>query len=252
MTEQFDLAVINYSYWAFLPCECPKIVILHDLLSSTMTAYSKGETEDLLTAELIVVISCDEKHELHKRGIEKVLWSPPAIERIDVSDSGRIGVIGSANKFNAEGMRWLSTSDFTSEFSINVYGDVGKYAKREVFDCRGRYKDAMEPYHECGIILVPTAQGTGVQIKAVEALAAGRAIVARRGAMRGIPHSSDAWIEVDKPNEMIIAASRLAENTAERESLGRAAHSYYKKYLNASDIRGNLKSAIENVKGLNV
>ena len=32
-TESADLALIHYSYWARLPCACPKVVVLHDLLS---------------------------------------------------------------------------------------------------------------------------------------------------------------------------------------------------------------------------
>lgn len=244
LTKQYDIAIINYSYWASLPSECPKIIILHDLLSNTMGAYSKGETKDLLTAELVVVISCEEEQILHKRGIYKTLWSPPAVERIDEELSDRIGVVGSANRFNIEGMRWLSTFESTTSSPIHVFGDVGKYVKREVFNLRGRYQDGKEPYRECGIILIPTGHGTGVQIKTVEALAAGRAIIARRGGMRGIPHSSDAWIEVDTPNEMIKVASRLAANIAEREQLGRAAHAYYEKHLNATHIRNRLRSEI--------
>ena len=31
--QEADLAVVNYSYWAWLPTPCPKALILHDLLS---------------------------------------------------------------------------------------------------------------------------------------------------------------------------------------------------------------------------
>ena len=84
---------------------------------------------------------------------------------------------------------------------------------------------------------MPTALGTGVQIKVVEALAAGRAIVARRGAMRGIPPSDDAWHTVDTPEQMWSAADRLADNVAARESLAARAGAYYAEHLEGIAVR---------------
>lgn len=247
MTHQYDIAVINYSYWARLPTACPKIIILHDLLSNTMLTGLSGEVSELKTADLVVVISCEEEPKLHKQGIRHTLWSPPAVQRMDADLTKNVGVIGSANRFNREGLRWLSSSGLSPELPIQVFGDICHFAKQESFELKGRYEDAMVPYRQCGIILIPTSQGTGVQIKTIEALAAGRAIVARRGGLRGIPHSSEAWIEVDSPDEMLEVATRLSRNIAERERLGRAAHSYYEKNLNATKIKNQLKTAIQTI-----
>ena len=155
---------------------------------------------------------------------------------------------GSANRFNLEGLQWLSSGKSIAMPLIQVFGDVSQHVKADFFKSRGRYQDVMDPYRECGVILVPTSLGTGVQIKTVEALAAGSALVVRRGGLRGIPHSTDAWIEVDTPDEMLSVASRLAADSTEREQLGKAAHAYYEKHLNATTIKSKLKSAIQKVK----
>lgn len=246
-SSQFDIAVINYSYWAWLPTSCPKVVILHDLLSETMRAGTNRETRDLRTASLVVVISCDEEKTLNRNGIRNTLWSPPAVKFLDVSVPGKIGIVGSANRFNREGLGWLNTAIDASSPPISVYGGLAEFASRAHFTTVDRYEDSMEPYRECGIILIPTGRGTGVQIKAIEALAAGRAIIARRGAMRGIPHSGEAWVEVESPAEMIECARLLTRETGERERLGRAAHAYYRDNLDADKIRMNLKNALKRV-----
>ena len=87
---------------------------------------------------------------------------------------------------------------------------------------------------------MPTAQGMGVQVKTIEALAAGRAIVARRGAIRGIPRESGAWIEVETPDEMLRVALELQQSPARRAALSAGAHAYYGRYLEAGRIRDEL------------
>ena len=85
-----------------------------------------------------------------------------------------------------------------------------------------------------------------MQIKCVEALAAGRAIVARRGAMRGIPRD-DAWIEVDTPVEMMDWARRLSSDKNLRESWGLRSRDYHRKHLNADIIRNEIRSAYQSL-----
>ena len=75
-------------------------------------------------------------------------------------------------------------------------------------------------------------------------MAAGRAIVARRGAMRGIPPGNGAWIEVDTPDEMREAARRLQADPAARRAQMAAAHAYYRMHLDAEPRRIELKAAL--------
>ena len=105
----------------------------------------------------------------------------------------------------------------------------------------GLYKDWTHPYEQCGVILLASSGGTGVQIKAVEALACGRAIVARKGAMRGLPENDGAWVEVSEPEEMALEAIRLSSNKSAREELSARARQYYERHLDSRRISAQLK-----------
>jgi len=243
VTRNTELAVINYSYWAWLPTNCPKIIILHDLFSDLMWGGSNKETEDLLSADLVIVISKDEEEELCRRGIRKVLWSPPLVKPASFSLTDRVGIVGSCNPHNREGLQWLSSVSPPDILNVNVYGGLSQFVNWLNAVRVKSYIDPYQPYQDCGIILLPTAMGTGVQIKAVEALACGRAIIARRGAMRGIPAGHGAWIEVDSPGEMWLQAERLCRDEHCRNELGEKARVYYQRYLDHKKIMAELREA---------
>jgi len=237
-----DLAVITYSYWAWLPTRCPKVIALLDLWSNRMWGGSRRETEELAAADLVVVISKDEETELRRRGLRNILWSPPLAQPSDFPLTEQIGLIGSANLFNQEGLRWLSQAA-PPALPVSIYGGLAQFADWPEAHKTARYADSNQPYQECGIILLTTASGTGVQIKVVEALAAGRAIVARTGAMRGLPPGAGAWIEADSPQAMWAQAERLRRDAALREEQAAKARAYYQQHLDAEKILGKLREA---------
>ena len=70
-------------------------------------------------------------------------------------------------------------------------------------------------------------------------MACGRVIIARRGAMRGIPDSREAWIEVESPSEMWGQAEKIAKDVYIRAIQGRKTGEFYEKYLNLEQIHGN-------------
>lgn len=242
-----DLAVIHYSYWARLPCTMPKVVVLLDLWSDVMRWWNRREIEELKTAQLVVVISTDEEQSLRARGVERILYSPPLAEPAEFPESDRIGLVGAPTLFNREGLRWLERAAAPPGGEIRVYGGLSAAARAPFLAGFGRYAGRYDPYRDCGVVLMTTSQGMGVQIKAVEALACGRAIVARRGAMRGIPPSEEAWIEVATPQEMVEAAFGLQRDGAKRSRLGSAARAYYDRHLDHRRIRDTLREAYRRV-----
>lgn len=242
-----DLAVFAYSYWTGFPTACPKAVFLLDLWSDYMWGGTRAETRDLKTADLVIAISKQEERNLHERGITRTLWSPPFVAPQMLPDSDRIGMLGSANAFNREGLKWLGEG-FT-DAPVKVFGQLAAFAVGPGFEPVGRYADALDPYRACGIILMATTAGMGVQIKSIEALAAGRAIVARCGAMRGIPPGNGAWIEVDTPEEMRAAARRLQQDAAARRAQMEAAREYYRRHLDVVRLREELKTALRRTAG---
>jgi len=244
LTKEVDLAVINYSYWAYLPCACPKVVVLHDLISEIAWEGSKRESIDLKSADLVVAISRDEEMLLNHRGIPKTGWSPPLVPRIELQQNSTAGLVGSGNDMNIEGLRWLERGTNTSTMSVRVYGGISNHIRSQVLIPIGHYEDPAQPYKDCGIMLMTTALGTGVQIKGIEALAAGRAIVARRGAMRGIPSGNGAWIEVDTSEEMWKEVRRLQVNDDARCRQMASAKEYYHTHLDSNRIRAELRDML--------
>ena len=240
--EGAELAMFAYSFWTGFAVACPKAVLLLDLWSDFMAGGFESETRDLKTADLVIVISKQEEATLQARGIHRTLWSPPFVTEEDLPDSDRIGMVGSASAFNREGLDWLGAGPAGSP--VRVYGELAKFAATAGFEPVGRYGEAMEPYRQCGIVLMTTAGGMGVQIKSIEALAAGRAIVARRGAMRGIPPGNGAWIEVDTPDKMREAALRLQADPAARRAQMAAALAYARSHLDAGKLGMEFKATL--------
>ncbi|MDD4872388.1 MAG: glycosyltransferase [Kiritimatiellae bacterium] len=242
-TEDTDLVLINYSYWSWLPCACPKVVVLLDLWSDYMWEGARKEVEDLRSADLVVVISKEEEKRLNELGVSKTIWSPPSIqsELLPLTDS--VGLIGSSSRFNIDGLKWIEEVWDKNEIKVRVYGGLADHVTCLNFVKVGGYVDSMQPYRECGIILAPTAEGMGVQIKTIEALAAGRAIVARKGAMRGLPSGDGAWIEVEKPGDMVEMVRVLKTDEKAKISLSDAARAYYSRHLDSDTIRKALYDA---------
>jgi hypothetical protein len=241
LTSDADLAVIFYSYWSYLPSACPKAVVLLDLWSEFMWEGPKREIRDLKTSDLVIVISKEEQRKLQSSGVTRIFWNPPAIPAVACPDSQEIGLLGSASSVNCEGLRWLESAMTPGLPPIRVYGGLSDLVEGSGFINMGRYDLSEEPYQQCGIIIMTTALGMGVQIKSIEALACGRAIVARKEAMRGLPLDKKAWIEVESPEEMLDWAQRLVADKGLRAEWSSRARAYYEKHLDSEKILADLR-----------
>jgi len=244
-TKSVNLAEIHYSYWAHLPCSCPKVIVVHDLWSDIMWEGDSKETRDLNTADLLVTLSYTDCLKLVERGINNVHWSPPCLEEKTFPDSKKVAIVGSENRHNREGMYWLTkhlrSNPLPSGVQIHCYGGISRHIKGDVgLFPEGKYADSSKPYAECGIVLMLTVGGTGIQIKGIEALANGRAVIARKGAMRGLPDHEKGWCEVDTVEEMVELLERVSKDQQFRHKLMDRARSYYRKYLEKNNILNEL------------
>lgn len=244
-TADVDLVVISYSFWSHLQTSCPKALLLLDLWSDTTWTHVRRETHDIADCDLVIVISKDEEKRLNQRGVLHTLWQPPGVPLWDVPMTDAVGLVGSGSAYNREGLQWLAAAQRAEGPRVRVYGGLARHADAECFDVVGRYEDDGQPYAECGIMLMTTTLGMGVQVKTVEALASGRVVIARRGAMRGIPPSDTAWIEVDTPEQMHAEAARLHKDAGAREAQGKLARTYYRRYLDSVRIREALKGRLQ-------
>ena len=238
VSDGADLAVFNYSYWCWLPCEMPKALVLLDLWSDYMWGGQAIETRDISSCKHIFAISVKEVEKLKSHGVNNVSWCPPAIYPVDFYLSSSCAIIGSNNQFNIEGVRWLESAGAElRNLDIRVYGALANSVKHSGLNPIGRYEHNYQPYQDCGICLFTTVQGMGVQIKTIEALASGRAIIARRGAVRGLPEEQGAWIEVDSPEEMAKWAKDLMSDRKLLIDWGEKSKSYYQRHLDALKIK---------------
>lgn len=242
-TKGVDLCEIHYSYWARLDTACPKVVIVHDLWSDIMWEGAEKETAELNGADLLVTVSYDDKAKLSERGLRNVHWSPPCIAENSFEDSSEVVVVGSDNRHNIEGLDWLKKGlNWNISSKIHCYGALDRHVEGDGrFIAHGSYRQALDPYRRCGIVLMLTKEGTGLQIKGVEALAAGRAIIARQGAMRGLPRDQIGWIEVDSPEEMEERLIALVGDRNLRIKTMEKAHAYYQRHLEQNGILSSLR-----------
>ncbi len=243
ISKGYDLCVMQYGFWAGFEIQCPKAVVVHELLSNYHLEGHRRETQDFKKVNLVVVVGQDEETLLRGRGLSSVLWSPPAVKPNEYSIPRQVGLIGTKAPQNQEGLEWLEQVKNYGSLQIHVFGNLAEEIKSSMFVAVGRYGAQSEPYEKCGILLLTRSDRPGLQIKAVEALAYGRVIIARRGSMRGLPEEDGAWITVTTPEEMVDVAQRLQNNQNEREQLALKSRAYYKKYLEHDRIIKDLREA---------
>jgi hypothetical protein len=106
--------------------------------------------------------------------------------------SADVAVLGSWTwKSNAAGLEWF-LSDVRPLLAAEMKVEVGGAASRELsagtpgVTAHGRVPDAMTFLQRARVVAVPSVTGAGVQVKTLDAIATGRAVVASATAMRGI------------------------------------------------------------------
>ena len=245
-TRGYDLAVVHYSFWAHLPTACPQVVVMYELLSNYHWGAVHRELIDLQRARLVIVVGYDEAEALRARGLMNVLWNPPIVPAMELDVNAQIGLVGTLAPQNLEGLRWLERADAPlGGIKVRVYGNLAQKCKAAFWEPVGSYGERYTPYRECGIQLLVRGDRPGVQIKAVEALACGRAIIARRGSMRGLPPGAGAWIEVDTPDAMLAEAVRLQRDTSARQQLAASARAFHATHLEGGKISAALRTAYQ-------
>jgi len=243
VTRGADLAVMQYGFWVRFKTTCPQVVILHELLSNYHWGGTRKETRELRQANLVIVVGHDEEQALRERGLPNVIWSPPAVPPMNLPLSPEVGIIGTMDPQNMEGLSWLEKSTHGEPPIVFVYGGMAKAVSAPFLKPIGRYEERFEPYRHCGIFLMTRDDRPGLQIKAVEALACGRAIVARKGSMRGLPVGKGAWIEVNSPDEMLTVAKNLRDDQKARETLAAVARRFYCQHLEEKQVLLRLREA---------
>ena len=182
---------------------------------------------------------CAHLNETEAREFEKLLPRTrhaliyPAVPPVPLAERPReIAIVASDNYANFVSLRWFLTevAPRARDVPVAIYGNIDAGVRtrdKALYEAnaalfRGRVADIGAVYREAGAILLPTTEGHGLSIKAVEALCCGAPLVATRQAFRGMGVDPAALGNVTLCDD---AASFAAAMRARHELLrsGRAA-----------------------------
>lgn len=128
-------------------------------------------------------------------GRVRVFALPPGLAKLPdkpISKVFDIGIIGSwAWKANEEALQWFLQAVYPhlpANLSIHVAGKGAEWLTEKYSNIhyRGFVPDAQEFMAQAKVVAIPTLSGGGIQIKTLDAIASGSAIVATPVALRGI------------------------------------------------------------------
>jgi polysaccharide biosynthesis protein PslH len=120
----------------------------------------------------------------------------PAVPEAPRAAGREIIIVASDNYANYKSLRWLleEVVPRARGASVSIYGNIDSGVKRRdeaLYEAhrslfRGRVDDIASVYAGAGCVLLPTIEGHGLSIKAVEALSCGAPLVATPLAFRGM------------------------------------------------------------------
>lgn len=128
-------------------------------------------------------------------GKVRVFALPPGLAKLQdkpLSKNFDIGIIGSwAWKANEEALQWFLQAVYPrlpTKLSIHIAGKGAEWLTEKYINIhyRGFVPDAQEFMAQARVVAIPTLSGGGIQIKTLDAIASGSAIVATPVALRGI------------------------------------------------------------------
>ena len=141
-----------------------------------------------------------------------------------ISKNFDICIIGSwAWKANEEALQWFIQAIYPhlpSNLSIHVAGNGAEWLTEKYANIhyRGFVSDAQEFMAQAKVVAIPTLSGGGIQIKTLDAIASGSAIVATPVALRGIPEPPPTVKVAEQPQDFANLLVSVIASSATQES----------------------------------
>ncbi|ARN83548.1 glycosyl transferase family 1 [Methylocystis bryophila] len=178
-------------------------------------------------ADLCAHINAEEREEfvrLLPRSRHALIY--PAVQPAPLAlKPAEIAIVASDNYANFVSLRWFlqEVLPLAGPVPVAVYGNIDEgvktrdkalyEARRELF--RGRVSDIGAVYERAAAILLPTVEGHGLSIKAVEALSSGAPLIATRQAFRGMGVDPATLANVTLRDDASAFAAALRERWQE-------------------------------------
>lgn len=174
-----------------------------------------------------------------------------------------IGVVGSANQANVDGLRlfldrsWPLIRARVPRARLRIAGGLGA-AARELggstapagMETTGWVADIAEFYRGVRLVVNPVQIGTGLKIKTVEALAHCRPVVTYAIGCEGIePGAAEGLCVVDEASAMAEACATLLLDPARCDQMALAAGGFASAALSADSIYAPLRGLLDAIRG---
>ncbi len=161
----------------------------------------------------------------------------PAVAPVPLSRGGRnIVIVASDNYGNFVSLRWFLNEvlPLAGEVSLSIYGNIDagiKNRDKALYETHktlfeGRVADIGAVYADAACILLPTTEGHGLSIKAVEALSSGAPLIATPQAFRGMGVDPKTLRNVTLREDAAGFAAALRETVAARDGVSPVANAF--------------------------
>jgi polysaccharide biosynthesis protein PslH len=266
----FDLAVVEYGFMsrALLALSSPqlKVIDTHDVfanrhmmfLNSGMVPSFYSTTPDeekrcLLRANLILGIQPDETRQLLNYGLDAITFghlikTNPVFEAEETEFD--LLMVGSANAMNVQGLVWFGQevlpllASAAPPLRIAVAGGIcGAIPDFAGITKLGVISDLRAVYARSMLAINPVKNGTGVNIKSIEAMAFGVPLLSTKSGIRGLEEGlPSAFVVADDPEVFAWTALALLSDKEKLRNLSLDAVKLIEKlnYLHATTFRSRL------------
>lgn len=222
----------------------PRLIVMHDLMSARVRDPSKADAYDLAAAEefrllgqadTIVAIQQEEARAVASALPQAdVIVAPHAAVITGAAQPGDDGLllfVGSNTPPNVTALEhffaqsWPTIRAQKPSMRLTVAGSVNRAfsAAPEGVRFLGVVEDLAPLYRDAGVVISPLHTGSGLKIKLIEALAAGKAVVGTSITAQGVDNACEAMVLADDPAAFADAVIGLSSDRPRRLALGHAA-----------------------------
>ncbi|MEH3101410.1 glycosyltransferase [Sphingomonas adhaesiva] len=242
-----DVAIADYMFnaeaFADLPAGTPTAIVMHDLFHARGSAATDSvaqverahEVAMLARADAVIAIQATEARFVADEvpGTRAILAPMAAtpVARPQPGTADRLLFVGSDTAPNVDGLRWFFDAVWPSiraaapATRLEVAGSVARAfpdGAPEGVTLLGLVDSLVPLYAAAGVVISPLTFGSGLKIKLIEALAAGKAIVATPVTLQGVERECAGAVDCTD-DAAAFAAHVLALRDDERRARQAAA-----------------------------
>lgn len=232
-----------------------KIIDTHDVFACRNKIYQKQgrvpegvyvtrkqEREALSRADLIVAIQNEEERyfekQLKKLPVQCItLGDMVEVYKSECINEKTIGFIGAKNDVNVLGIEWLVREVLPFVYKMEpeckciIAGDIcGVISDNDYYTKIGRVKTLQEYYDQICLAINPTQNGTGLNIKGIEALSFGKPLISTEAGAKGLSGAENAMVICRDAKEFAEQIVLLLKDRQKRLQMRKNAENFIGKY----------------------